>query len=351
VSYLAADYFRQDNPNYVGRLGIKGDRAGNFAIQNSDLIISLGSRLSVCLTGFEYELFARNAKLVVVDIDEDEHKKDTVNIDQFIHADVGSFLSEFENKITPKISGDWQNKCIHWKNKWPVYQKNYDTDTVNMYEFIRALSELASEEEIIVSDAGSSYYVTSQSFAFNSNKQRYITSGAQADMGFTLPAAIGACVAANKSVVGITGDGSFQLNIQELQTIKHYNLPVKVIVWNNNGYLSIRATQDKFFDNRRIGTDSKSGVSFPEVERIASAYELPYVKINNVAELREKLEDVIVTSGPVICEVICPENQEIIPAVGAVKNDDGSMTSKPIEDMYPFLDRDEFLNEMIVKPV
>jgi len=351
VSYLAVDYFEQDSPNYVGRLGIKGDRAGNFAIQNSDLIISLGSRLSVCLTGFEYELFARNSKLIVVDIDEDEHKKDTVDIDQFIHADVGNFLSKFASKITPKISGDWQNKCVHWKNKWPVYQGGYDADTVNMYEFTKTLSELASEDEIVVSDAGSSYYVTSQSFTFNSNKQRYITSGAQADMGFTLPAAIGTCIAANKSVVGITGDGSFQLNIQELQTIKHYNLPVKLIVWNNNGYLSIRATQNKFFDGRRIGTDPESGVSFPEVEKIAKAYDLPYVKINNAAELRKKLTDVISASGPVICEVMCPENQEIVPAVSAVKNDDGSMTSKPIEDMYPFLERDEFLNEMIVKPI
>jgi acetolactate synthase I/II/III large subunit len=351
VSYLATDYFEQDNPNYVGRLGIKGDRAGNFALQNSDLIISLGSRLSVCLTGFEYELFARESKLIVVDIDKDEHKKNTVNIDQLICADVGDFLENIENKITPKASKDWQNKCIHWKNKWPVYQGGYDTDTVNMYEFIKVLSELASEDSIVVSDAGSSYYVTSQSFTLNNKKQRYITSGAQADMGFTLPAAIGACIAANKPVIGITGDGSFQLNIQELQTIKHYNLPVKLIVWNNNGYLSIRATQNKFFDGRRIGTDPESGVSFPEVEKIASAYELPYVKINNVAELREKLADVIATSGPVICEVMCPENQEIIPAVSAVKNDDGSMTSKPIEDMYPFLDRGEFFSDMIVSPL
>jgi len=351
VSYLAADYFEQDNPNYVGRLGIKGDRAGNFALQNSDLIISLGSRLSVCLTGFEYKLFARESKLIVVDIDEDEHKKNTVNIDQLICADVGDFLKNIENKITPKASKDWPNKCIHWKNKWPVYQEGYDTDTVNMYEFTKALSELASEDSIVVSDAGSSYYVTSQSFTLNNKKQRYITSGAQADMGFTLPAAIGACIAANKPVIGITGDGSFQLNIQELQTIKHYNLPIKLIVWNNNGYLSIRATQNKFFDGRRIGTDLESGVSFPEVGKIASAYELPYVKINNVAELREKLADVIAASGPVICEVMCPENQEIIPAVSAVKNNDGSMTSKPIEDMYPFLERDEFLNEMIVKSI
>ena len=351
VSYLAADYFEQENPNYVGRIGIKGDRAGNFAIQNSDLIISLGSRLSVCLTGFEYELFARESKLIVVDIDEDEHKKDTVNIDQFIYSDVGAFLENIGNKVTPKPLGEWQKKCMHWKEKWPVYQGGYDINTVNMYEFTKVLSELASEDSIVVSDAGSSYYVTSQSFTLNNKKQRYITSGAQADMGFTLPAAIGACIAANKPVIGITGDGSFQLNIQELQTIKHYNLPVKLIVWNNNGYSSIRATQNKFFDGRRIGTDPESGVSFPEVGKIASAYELPYVKINNVAELREKLADVIAASGPVICEVMCPENQEIIPAVSAVKNKDGSMTSKPMEDMYPFLDRNEFLDEMLIKPI
>lgn len=351
VSYLAADYFEQDNDNYVGRLGIKGDRAGNFAVQNSDLVISLGSRLSVCLTGFEYELFAREAKLVVVDIDDEEHKKQTVDIDHFIHADVKDFLEAIEGVVRPKALGSWQSACIHWKRKWPVYQGNYKADTVNMYEFTKALSELASNDSVVVSDAGSSYYVTSQSFTLKNKEQRYITSGAQADMGFTLPASIGACVAAKKPVIGITGDGSFQLNIQELQTVKQYNLPVKLVVWNNNGYLSIRATQDKFFDGRRIGTDPESGVSFPEVEKISDAYGLPYIRIKDTSELRDKLKYVLEFDGSIVCEVLCPENQEIIPAVSAVKNDDGSMTSKPIEDMSPLLDRDEFLNEMIVTPL
>ena len=351
VSYLAIDFFEQDNPSYVGRLGIKGDRAGNFAIQNSDLIICLGSRLSVCLTGFEYDLFARDAKLIVIDIDENEHKKDTVSIDQFIDADVGNFLNQVDQKNVKKQPNDWQKKCIHWKNKWPVYQKGYDVNSVNMYEFIKALSELVNEDSIVVADAGSSFYVTSQSFTFKNIKQRYITSGGQADMGFSLPAAIGACVSSNKPVIGITGDGSFQLNIQELQTVKHYNLPVKLFVCNNNGYLSIRSTQDKFFEGRRIGTDPTSGVSFPEVEKIAYAYDLPYVKINNVSELRKKIAEIIDSEGPVLCEVMCPEFQEIIPAVSAIKNDDGSMTSKPIEDMYPYLSRDEFLHEMINKPL
>ena len=351
VSYLAADYFEQNNSSYVGRLGIKGDRAGNFAVQNSDLIICLGSRLSVCLTGFEYDLFARDAKLIVVDIDEDEHKKNTVAIEQFICSDVGDFLDQVDKKIEKKHLDSWQKKCVQWKSKWPVYQNGYDINTVNMYEFVKALSDLANEDSIVVSDAGSSYYVTAQSFIIKNSKQRLITSGAQADMGFTLPAAIGACISSNKSVIGITGDGSFQLNIQELQTVKHYNLPVKLFVWNNNGYLSIRATQDKFFDGRRIGTDPTSGLSFPEVEKIAHAYDIPYVKITNVAELREKISNIIFLQGPVICEVMCPEFQEIIPAVSAVKNADGSMTSKPIEDMYPYLERKEFYEEMINKPL
>ncbi len=351
VSYLAIDYFEQDNANYVGRLGIKGDRAGNFAVQNSDLIICLGSRLSVCLTGFEYDLFARSSKLVVVDIDEKEHKKNTVSIDHFINSDVGKFLEEIQHKVEKKQLGDWQKKCINWKNKWPVYQKGYDLNSVNMYEFIKALSELSREDSIVISDAGSSYYVTAQSFTLKDIKQRHITSGAQADMGFTLPAAIGASVASNKTVIGITGDGSFQLNIQELQTVKHLNLPIKLFVWNNNGYLSIRTTQDKFFEGRRIGTDPTSGVSFPDTKKIANAYELPYVKINNATELRSKLNEVISFDGPIICEVMCPEDQEIIPAVSAVKNKDGTMTSKPIEDMYPYLDRNEFINEMIIKPI
>jgi acetolactate synthase-1/2/3 large subunit len=154
------------------------------------------------LTGFEYDLFARESKLIVVDIDENEHKKDTVSIDQFIGTDVGDFLDKIDQKIEKKQQNDWQKKCIHWKNKWPVYQKGYDVNSVNMYEFVKALSELANEDSIVVSDAGSSYYVTSQSFTLKNIKQRYITSGAQADMGFSLPAAIGACVASDKPILG-----------------------------------------------------------------------------------------------------------------------------------------------------
>jgi acetolactate synthase-1/2/3 large subunit len=203
----------------------------------------------------------------------------------------------------------------------------------------------------VVSDAGSSYYVTSQALKIR-DQQRYVTSGAQADMGFTLPAAIGVCVArGGGEVIGITGDGSLQMNIQELQTLVHHQFPVKLVVWNNNGYLSIRTTQLKFFSGREIGTDCASGVSFPSTEKIAAAYGISFLRVSELALLDVALARMIDASGPMILEVMCPQKQEIIPTASSKKMPNGRMVSKPLEDMYPFLDREEFLANMIVKPL
>ncbi len=171
-------------------------------------------------------------------------------------------------------------------------------------------------------------------------------------MGYSLPAAVGVSVArGHGEVLAITGDGSFQMNIQELQTIVHNRLPIKLFVWNNDGYLSIRASQSKFFDGRFIGTDSTSGVSFPNTGKIADAYGIKFFRVNKSSELGHVLEEVLAYDGPVICEVMCIRDQEIIPSVASYRKDDGTMVSRPIEDMYPFLDRDEFRREMIVKPL
>ncbi|RKZ38892.1 MAG: thiamine pyrophosphate-binding protein [Gammaproteobacteria bacterium] len=353
VSYLGVDFLEENHPLYVGRLGIKGDRAGNFAVQNSDLVISIGCRLSVALTGFEYDQFARAAKIVVIDIDPNEHKKNTVRIDSFIHSDAKQFFVEVCNENIATIHNDeWVKHCQQWKLQWPVTLRKYDDDGINLYQFMSALSNQLKEDSVVVSDAGSSYYVVSQALKLHNKKQRYITSGAQADMGFTTPAAIGVCVARDKNeVIGITGDGSFQLNLQELQTIVHYNFPIKLFIWNNNGYLSIRATQRKFFNSRFIGTDPKSGVSFPNIEKLSIAYGIKYYKLELVEQLEQDIKQVLAYDGPVLCEVICPPDQEIIPAVSSLKKDDGTMVSKPLEDMYPFLPRDEFYENMIVEPV
>ncbi len=351
TSYLAIDLLSTDNDRFVGRLGTKGDRAGNFAVQNADFVLVLGSRLSVALTGFEYNLFMRDAKVIVVDIDSKEHQKNTVRIDKFINCNLESFFKKINNKKIELDNSAWVEKCNFWKNKWPVCLERYEHEgKINKYTFIDYLCKFLKDDTAVVSDAGSSYYVTSQALRIRAN-QRYITSGAQADMGFTMPAAIGTCFAKKGEVVGITGDGSFQMNIQELQTIVHYNLPLKLFVWNNNGYLSIRATQRKFFEGRAIGTDKDSGISFPEVEKIANAYGIKYFIAREVVELGEILKNVMDYNGPVLCEIICPENQEIIPATASMRKDDGTMVSKPLEDMYPFLDREEFLSQMIVKPL
>lgn len=349
-TYLSIDLLESEHPLAVGRLGTKGDRAGNFAVANADLVISLGCRLSVPVTGFEYDLFARDAKVVVVDIDTDEHNKNTVNIDLMIHADLTDFFTQVS--MSYEAPEGWVQQCLHWRQKWPVYQTEYASEpTVNLYQFLHILKDVAPVDSVTVSDAGSSYFVTSQALQIK-GEQRYITSGAQADMGFSIPAAIGACLAkGNKDVFAITGDGSFQQNIQELQTIMHNQLPVKIFVWNNSGYLSNRITQTKFFEQRFAGAGPQSGVSFPPFEKIAYAYDMPYVCIDNPNDLDSGLKQVMDKKGPVLCEVICTENQEIIPAASSLKRQDGTMVSKPLEDMYPFLERDEFLSEMIIKPV
>lgn len=351
VSYLGADLLTQDCPLYVGRLGNKGDRAGNFAVQNADLVIALGCRLSVALTGFEYGLFARAAKLIVVDIDAEEHAKKTVQIDRLIHADLRDLLRSMDNTASA-ARDEWIADCASWKARWPVSTGDEPGPGVNKYRCIREISRQLGDDGVLVSDAGSSYYVASQGFLVRTEGQRYITSGAQADMGFTLPCSIGVAVALRgRDVVGITGDGSLQLNLQELQTLKHHGYPVKLIVWNNNGYLSIRATQRKFFGGRLLGTDASSGVSFPDLEKIAAAYDLPFVRIAQPEELDDGLARALRTPGPVICEVMCPTDQELVPAVTAMKRADGSMVSKPLEDMYPYLDRDEFRANMRIAPL
>ena len=353
LSYLGLDLIDTDNPLNIGRIGIKGDRAGNFALQNSDLVVVLGSRLSVALTGFEYEMFAREAKTIVVDIDKIEHQKNTVRIDKFIHGNVKEFLTKINKKITLDNFNDyWLEKCLTWKNKWPTALKQYEVknEKINKYTFIDFLSKYSKPDTSFVSDAGSAYYVSAQALKIT-DKQRYITSGAQADMGFTLPAAIGVSFAKRGEVVAITGDGSFQMNIQELQTIVQNKLPIKIFIWNNNGYLSIRTTQSKFFDGRLMGTEEKSGISFPEVEKIAKAYGIQYYCAEKLYELDDAISSSMSFDGPVLCEIYCPEVQEIIPTVSSFKRLDGKMVSKPTEDMYPFLDRDEFNKEMIIKPL
>jgi acetolactate synthase I/II/III large subunit len=349
--YLGVSNLPTNHPNYIGVIGTKASRSGNLAMQNADLIIAIGSRLSVTAIGYEYDLFAREAKKVVVDIDPIEHRKPTISIDLFINADAKEFITALPLNDTPDFSS-WLKQCQGWKAKYPVCLPEYRTykDNISMFNFVDTLSRLMPDDGVVVSDAGSAFYVTTMAVNIQ-KKQRYLTSGGQADMGFTVPASIGAAVAKKGEVYGITGDGSFQLNIQELQTIVQNKLPVKTFILNNNGYLSIRATQNKFFEGRLIGTGPESGVSLPDVEKIATAYGIKYFKLQKSKGLEKDIKKVLDYKGPVLCEVICPPNEPVIPSAASKKREDGSMVSKPLEDMFPFLDREEFLSNMIIKPL
>lgn len=353
-SYLSPDILESEHPLAIGRLGTKGDRAGNFAVQNADVILVLGCRLSVPLTGFEFNWFGRNAKIIVVDIDPEEHKKKTVRIDEIIICDLRNFFEKMNSRIVcdERVVNSWVDKCQKWKEQWPVHQPEYAKQSpLNLYEIVESFWRTSPDNTDYVSDAGSSYYVCSQALRLRVG-QKYHTSGAQADMGFTLPAALGVCIAKpNTTVIGVTGDGSLQMNLQELQTMVHLQPNLKLVVWNNNGYLSIKATQSKFFSSRYSGSGPSSGVSMPDLEKLCDAFGLSYVRCSEPNQLDTILRAQFNADGPSVIELICQPEQEIVPNVSAQKLEDGRLVSKPLEDMYPFLDRKVFHNEIIVDPV
>ncbi len=354
TTYLGIDIIDSKHPNYVGRVGIKGDRAGNLAMQNSDLLIIIGSSLPVAEIGYEYSQFAREAKVVIVDIDTSSHKKNTIKINLLIQGDAKEFLtklSQLLDKQQINFENKWLDTCISWRNKYPVCLPEYEKikDKINIYYFIDRLSRKLNTDDVVVTDAGSAFYAGSQCVKIKQG-MRYITSGGFATMGYSLPAGIGISAALDKKrVMCITGDGSLQQNIQELQTVVHYGFPLKIFILNNDGYLSIRFTQEKYFNGRFIGESSISGVSFPDSKKIADAYGIKFVRVSNNSQLDKALDDVLEFDGPVICDIMTPRDQLIIPTVASEKKDDGTMVSKPLEDMYPFLERDEFKKNMIVK--
>ena len=356
TTYLGVDIIESNHPQYVGRIGIKGDRAGNLAVQNSDLLIIIGSSLPVAEIGYDYSQFAREAKIVIVDIDTTSHEKETIKIDLLVKGDARDFISKVSDLFDEKqvdFSKQWFDTCRSWRKKYPVCLPEYEKikGKINKYYFFDRLSKKLNSDDVVVTDAGSAFYAGSQSVKIKKG-MRYITSGGFATMGYSLPASIGISTAMDKKrVMCVTGDGSFQQNIQELQTVSHNGFPLKIFILNNNGYLSIRFTQEKYFDKRFIGESSISGVSFPDSEKVANAYGIKFIRVNENHLLDDVLDDVLNYEGPVICEIINPMDQLIIPTVASETKEDGSMVSKPLEDMFPFLDRDEFNNNMIVKPI
>jgi acetolactate synthase I/II/III large subunit len=353
-SWLTSDLISTSHELSIGRSGIFGDRAGNFTVQNSDLVLSIGSRLSVPQVGYNFPLFAREAKKIIVDIDLAELKKPSLKPDLPIQADARKFIVELNHQLNnekPFEIESWRKRCQSWKLKYPVVLPKYKEckDAVNSFYFVHVLSEKLDEKAVVVTDMGTSFTCTMQTFRTKLG-QRLSTSSGHASMGFGLPGAIGACFGNNREdTICISGDGGLQMNIQELQTIVHYGLPIKLFVLNNKGYLTIKATQQNHF-GRFVGAEESSGVTCPDIIKIATAYGLPTAKIANSEELTTKIDSILKTAGPIVCEIVMEENQPLIPRVSSLKKPDGTIISKPIEDLYPFLSREEFMENMIVAP-
>ncbi len=349
------DLLYESHKLLAGRIGTYGQRAGNFAVQNSDLVLAMGTRLPFTVVGYQTQWFAREAKKIVVDIDPVQLEHSTIKIDISVNADLRDFIPELDRALNgkPLRTEPWIERCARWRVKYPSVlpewkaQKEY----VNPYYFFEVLSEELGDDDIVVTDQGAAFYCSTAAFKLKQG-QRLFTNGGFSPMGYGLPAAIGACLGSDrKKVICVHGDGGLQLNIQELQTIVHYKLPIKLFIFNNQGYLSIKNMQLQYFDGFLVGADPKSGVSCPDTLRIADAYHIPSRKIENHIHIRKQIKEAINSEGPTIVDIILHPLQPFMPRVISERKPDGKLISKPLEDMWPFLAREEFLREMIVKPV
>ena len=353
TSRNANDLIWEDNKLYVGRVGSFGQRYANFAIQNSDLLLSLGSRIALAVTGWAYKDFAREAKKIVVDIDPAELKKPIIKPDVPINCDIKKFILELLNQLKesdiPNIS-EWRERISYWKSKYPLPKDEEKENFVDIYSFIDQLSNELNDKDVVITDMGMSFQCTMQKFKLKKG-QRLFSSSALASMGFGLPGAIGACVGNNKQrIICIAGDGGLQMNIQELQTVFHNKLPIKIFIINNKGYSSMRETQNAYFSGY-IASESSSGVSMPNFIKIAEAYGLKTKKIENQKNLKEDLKEVLDYNGPIVCDINISDKQQVYPKQGNYVRPDGKPIPRPIEDMSPFMDREEFKKDMIIDTI
>ncbi len=356
-TWKALDLIPDDHALYAGRAGSVGQRGANFTLQNSDYLLTLGARLDYGQIGFAHENFARGARKVVVDIDPAEIGKLNTRIDVPVAADAQAFLSEFlaqKASIVPRDRSAWRSRVAGWKAKYPVVLPEYweQEGSVNNYVFVQVLSEeMCGDDLLVPGSSGACSEITMQAFPVKAGMRVLNTEGL-GPMGFGIAAALGACIASGKKrTVSIDGDGGFQMNSQELETVRRLNLPIKFFVLNNDGYGSIRATQRSYFQNRFVGSHPASGLTLPNALKLGQAYGIRTARIADHSQLREVIRQVLQTEGPVLCEVMISPDQFTSPKVASMQRADGSMVSKPLEDMWPFLDRDEFHANMIVAPL
>ena len=351
-SWNTTDLFDTNNKQYLGSMGIFGDRTSNLAAQNSDLMIVLGSRLSVPQVGYNTKNFAKNSKKIIIDIDKNElNKKILSNIKLKINCDLNFFLKKINHIIGKKnyffTFTEWKRLTINWKNKYPVYNQNqlkYDKH-INSFFFIKKLSKILKINSTVVTDMGTSFTCTMQTMKINNHlKQRLYTSSGLSSMGFGLPGSIGASFAnPKKTIICISGDGGFMFNMQELQTIKHYNLPIKIFVLENKGYLTMQLMQKGHF-KKLTGSDPSSGISIPKIKKIAKGFGLDYLKLNT-KNIEDQLKKVLSNKKAMLIEVNMPKFQPLIPRIQSKLLKNGSFSDPDFDDLFPYLPKKEIEQE------
>ena len=354
TSISGIDLIPSDHPLFFGRPGILGERAANFIMQNSDCLLVLGTRMGIRIIGYAFEKIAREAYKIMVDVDEAELNKPTFKPDCKLLGDVGEFL-RLANATWRygTVHGEWLDYCNKVKKKYPVVLDEHRnrTDYVSSYVLPNIISNACRGDEIVVTGNGTAYTSTFQAISLKKGMRMFSNEGC-ASMGYGLPAAIGAAFAGNgRKTICITGDGSLQMNIQELQTILTYKLPIKLFVYNNDGYLSIKITQRSFFNGHFVGSTPESGVVLPSLKKIALAYGIPYYRLINNKDAEQKVPEIMVTNDCAIIEVMTDPYEILGPKAASKKLPDGTMVSAPLEDMAPFLPRDEFRSNMLVGPI
>ena len=353
TTWKALDFLEEDHPQYVGRPGGVGQRGANFNQQNSDLIIVLGARLDHGQLAYQPQYFAREAKKCIVDIDKNEINKLGINIDYPFDVDAKSFLFHLNKQLTEKhiAPKEWLSFCKNLYNKYPVVQREHleKSGSISNYAFIEYLSELLPENSLLVpGSSGACSEVTMQAFKCKKGTRVYNSQGL-GSMGFAVPAAIAGCMASGKETITIEGDGGFVMNTQELELVKRYNLPIKFFILNNNGYGSIRTTQNNHFGGNLVISDPSSGLTLPSIELIAKSYGLPFFKATSQSSLKACVKKVLDLKFPAICELIVDPSHVTLPKASVKKKEDGSFTTLPMEDLAPFLDREEFRENLLIK--
>ena len=357
ATWCAADLISSEDPLFVGRPGSVASRGANFALQNCDFLLTIGVRLDFAITGYAPENLAREAHKVMVDIDPAELAKLAPHIQTPVRADARLFLSEVlsrRSRLAQVDRTDWNSRSAEWKTRYPVVTAEHrkPDGLVSIYHLAEVIGTETTPTDVMISgSSGSGIEIFLLACPTRTGQRIYHTAGL-GSMGYAIPSSIAACLAAGRrETVCVDGDGGFQFNIQELETIARLGLPIKFFVLNNDGYASIRASQTNYFGQANIGCDARTGLTVPDISRVAASYRLQTAIIADQSNLRRDVRRVLDMQGPVVCDVRVIPDEVRAPRLSSMQRADGSFVSKPLEDLWPFLDRDEFLANMIVRPL